>query len=67
MSVGRSIFKNEVQMHTQKLRLGLLLDSFNVPAWVYSVLQRVANEKFGEFVLVVLNEDAGKANKKDIG
>ena len=54
-------------MHTQKLRLGLLLDSFNVPAWVYSVLQRVANEKFGEFVLVVLNEDAGKANKKDIG
>jgi hypothetical protein len=54
-------------MHTQKLRLGLLLDSFNVPAWVYSVLQRVANEKFGEFVLVVLNEDAGKVNKKDIG
>lgn len=49
-------------MQTQKLKLGLLLDSFNVPAWVYRVIQRVVNENSGEFAVVILNEDAGKSD-----
>jgi hypothetical protein len=47
-------------MHTQKLKLGLLVDSFNVPAWVYDVIQRIENRRSSEFVLVVLNEDKGE-------
>ena len=53
-------------MHTQKLKLGILLDSFDVSAWVYSVIQRIVNENSGEFVLVVLNEDTGKSDRKNI-
>lgn len=52
-------------MHTQKLKLGLLLNSFDVPAWVYRVIQRIVNENSGEFTLVILN-DAGKTNKTKI-
>jgi hypothetical protein len=51
-------------MCVQKLKLGLLLDSFNVPAWVYSVIQSVARGDSGIFVLVVLNEDNCKSNIK---
>ena len=58
--------QNKVHMHTQKLKLGLLLDSFDVPAWVYNVIQRIVNENSSEFVLVILKENAGKSNKKNI-
>lgn len=50
-------------MHTQKLKLGLLLDSFEVPAWEYSAIQRIVNESAGEFKLVILNGRAGKSRK----
>ena len=56
----------KVHMHTQKLKLGLLLDSFNVPAWVYYVIQRVTKENSGEFNLVILNEDTSGSNKTKI-
>jgi hypothetical protein len=49
-------------MHTQKLKLGLLVDSFNVPAWVYDVIQRIENKRLSEFVLLVLNEETDKSN-----
>ena len=52
-------------MNTTKLKLGLLLDSIDVPAWVYDVLQRIAIKKSSEFVLVILNEGTGKRNKID--
>ncbi len=53
-------------MHTQKLKLGLLVDSFNVPAWVFDVIQRIENQSSGEFVLVVLNEDKGEFDKSKL-
>jgi len=52
-------------MYTRKLKLGLLLDSFSVPAWEYSVIQRIANENSGEFGLVILNQAAGKPSPKN--
>ncbi|HEX7492714.1 MAG TPA: hypothetical protein VF346_00710, partial [Bacteroidales bacterium] len=52
-------------MNTTKLKLGLLLDSTDAPAWVYDVLQRIAIKKSSEFVLVILNEGTGKRNKID--
>jgi hypothetical protein len=53
-------------MYTKKLKLGLLLDSFNAPAWVNDVIQRIVNNDSCDFALVVLNEEAGKTNKKNI-
>jgi hypothetical protein len=54
-------------MESQKLKLGLLLDSFEIPTWEYSTIQRIVNESASEFKLVILNEYAGKSNhtKKD--
>ncbi len=47
-------------MIQQKLRMGLLLDSFQIPAWVYESIQRTMGDGHGEFTLVVLN--GGAAN-----
>jgi hypothetical protein len=52
-------------MCPQKLKLGLLLDSFKVPAWIYGVIQRIAAENSGEFSLVVLND--GKTGPAPVG
>jgi hypothetical protein len=56
-------------MHIQKLKLGLLLDSFNLSAWEYSVIQHILNKDAGEFQLVILNEDASLSTqtKKNAG
>lgn len=43
----------------KKLKLGLLLDSLNIPAWKYAVLERLQQEGYSEFRLVVLNEAFG--------
>jgi hypothetical protein len=50
-------------MQTQKLKLGLLLDSINVPAWVYTIIQRIVNGYSGKFVLVILNDNDSMFNK----
>ena len=47
-------------MQSQKLKLGLLLDSFQVPAWVFSTIQRVVNGNSGEIKLMILNNDRGR-------
>ena len=38
------------------LRIGILLDSFDVDAWEYSAIEQIANLDCAEIVLVVLNE-----------
>jgi hypothetical protein len=48
-------------MHIQKLKLGLLLDSFNIFAWEYNVIQHILNKDSGEFKLVILNKDASQS------
>ncbi len=60
---GAEHSQSQAHMCTQKLKLGLLLDSFDVPAWIYSVIQRIADENCGEFVLLVLN-DTGISSKR---
>ena len=56
-------------MQIQKLKLGLLLDSFNISAWEYSAIQHILNKDAGEFKLVILNEDASQSTqtKKNAG
>jgi hypothetical protein len=46
-------------MH-QKLRIGLLLDSFDIPTWEYVMLEKIIKSDFSTIELIVLNE-----NKKE--
>ena len=50
-------------MQPRKLKIGLFLDTFQVPAWVYSTIQGVIYENDGEIKLVILN--AGKEGEKN--
>jgi hypothetical protein len=43
-------------MLREKLRLGLLLDSYQVPAWTYRALESVACSQHATLCLVVLND-----------
>ena len=54
-------------MQSQKLRLGILLDSFDVPAWAATAIRRIANGNSAEFALVILNgagSNARNAHRK---
>jgi len=42
-------------MH-QKLRIGLLMDSFDVPAWAYVMLEKMIKSNYGTIELIVLND-----------
>lgn len=42
-------------MGERRLRLGILLDSYDVPAWAYHALMRLAGSGCAEFSLVILN------------
>jgi hypothetical protein len=46
-------------MNDRKLRLGILLDSYKVPAWAYNSLERIVNSHYGEFSLIILNDSSG--------
>jgi hypothetical protein len=50
-----------LKIMNQKLKIGLMLDSFNIPAWVYSVIQRIQLGNSGQFSLVILN-DGNRSN-----
>lgn len=39
-----------------RLKLGILLDSYQVPAWAYSSLERIVRSDYAEFSLIVLND-----------
>ena len=53
-------------MSTPKLKLGLLLDSYEVPAWAYRSLERIAGADYAEFSLVVLSgSPATRASRVD--
>lgn len=40
----------------KKLRLGILLDSYRVPAWIYSMLERIHRSDYAQIALVVMND-----------
>ncbi len=39
----------------KKIRVGILLDSLDVPAWIHSVLKRITSSDFSEIVVLILN------------
>ena len=42
-------------MSTKKLKLGLLTDSYQIPAWAYHSLARIENSNYAEVSLIILN------------
>ena len=49
---------------SKKLRVGLLLDSFDVPAWIWITIREIAASDYAEFVLVVLNDTANRQTQR---
>jgi hypothetical protein len=49
-------------MSTQKLKLGLLLDSFEVPAWLFHALEQIANSDYAEFAILLIKDSGPKDN-----
>lgn len=46
-------------METQKLRLGLLLSSSQVPAWFFHAVKRIVDSGSAEFIVIALNNGEG--------
>jgi len=46
---------NAVEMNRQKLKVGLLLDSYSVPAWFYEMIGWIVKSDYAEISLVVMN------------
>ena len=40
----------------KKLRIGILLDNYNIPAWSYAMLENIKASSSGEIVLIVKNK-----------
>ncbi len=49
----------------KKLRVGLLLDNYNVSAWTMKMLQNIINSDFAEICLVVINANENKKKTKN--
>ena len=44
----------------KKLRIGLLLDSYNVPHWVHLMLKEIINSESTEICLTILNKHSSE-------
>jgi len=40
----------------KKIRVGVLLDSLNVPAWIHAMLERIAHSGAAEIVVLIINQ-----------
>jgi hypothetical protein len=47
-------------MAIKKLKIGLLLDSYNVQAWIHHAIERITRSGFVEITLIILNGAASK-------
>jgi hypothetical protein len=55
---------NSSSLGPQKLKLGLLLDSFFIPAWIHHSFERIVNSDYAEISLIVLGKSADKGNQQ---
>jgi hypothetical protein len=46
-------------MTKRKLKLGILLDTFDIPAWAYNALEMIITADYAVFSLIVLNDRNG--------
>jgi len=48
----------------KKLRIGLLMDSFNVPNWIYVMLEKIIQSDYAKIELVILNDTPKEEKSK---
>ena len=48
----------------RKLRLGIVLDSYQVPAWAYCSLERMVASDYAEFSLIILRTRSGHIGRE---
>jgi hypothetical protein len=54
-------------MKKAKLNLGILLDSYEVPAWAYNAIERINHSTCAKFSLIILNDRNENSESKWIG
>ena len=47
---------SETLVNNKKLKLGILLESYEVPTWAYNALKRIVNSDYAEFSLIIFTE-----------
>lgn len=47
-------------MIKRKLRVGLLLNDFNISAWSFKMIENIVNSDFAEIILIVMNDNEKK-------
>jgi len=50
-------------LHKKKLQLGILLDSYEVPSWIYTMLKKILQSEYAEINLIILNDSAYQKNR----
>jgi hypothetical protein len=40
----------------RKIRVGILIDSFKIPAWIYEILIQINKSNYAELVLIIKND-----------
>jgi hypothetical protein len=45
-----------LDLNTPKLRIGVMLDRFEVPAWIAGILSEIANSDIAELTVAILND-----------
>lgn len=48
---------SDVKVTKAKLRVGILLDDYSVPAWSYKMFESIINSDYAEISLIVLNDN----------
>ena len=50
-------------MESEKLRIGILLDAYEIPAWIYHSIEQIHHSDYAEFSLIILNKEVKVVNK----
>jgi hypothetical protein len=46
----------------KKLKIGVLVDSYDIPNWAYQILDRIEHSDYAELVLIIKNGTSGKTS-----
>src|SRR5437762_10240465 len=53
-------------MIREKIKLGILIDSFIVPAWVYTTIEKILACEFSTVVFVIVPDDMNAAKQRSL-
>ena len=50
-------------LNKKKLQLGILLNSYEVPSWIYTMLKKIQQSEYAEINLIIQNDSAYQKNR----